>query len=84
MKATYAIHVFEPIPNKLNDLISFSIDGDTLTFDDHGRLWMAKLSGGLATWGKNNRTRSPVVDQAAASNDGGRSPRRDASQATVM
>ncbi len=44
------------LPNKLNELINFAVDGDTLIFDDHGAFWMASLTGGgKAKWVKNSQ-----------------------------
>ena len=52
------ILVFDDLvaPNKIDEFIAFAVDGDTVIFDDHGRVWSAPLQGGTkAKWVLNSQ-----------------------------
>jgi hypothetical protein len=41
-------------PNPLTEFINFTVAGDLVMFNDHGRVWIAHTTGGKATWIQND------------------------------
>jgi hypothetical protein len=70
-KSPVDVLVFDSLiaPNQIQEFINFGIDGDTLIFDDHGRIWVASLAagmGGKAHWVQNDKEiGSAVFDQTS-------------------